>query len=710
MTTTRLRREDLKPEAAAAAVYLTEDLVTGSLGEDADEHVLRDILGADVDQELINFAAGAGGNSRLLAELVLGLEEEGLIREDNGTVQLIARRVPYRILTFVMERLGDLSTNCQQFLKVAAAFGSYFMLEDVSRMLDRSSAALLSALDEAMASGFVVSAEHRFAFQSDFLLRGIIESIPAPARDAVRREAMSLSGRRAPAYDQTPYVTERPMEPYGALNEGAGGSCSPAHSLIINGDAAAGVRVAERVLATPGVSPSARRDAEASLMLGHFLLGKCEAEKISATILRERGTASGDIATSMALTTQSNLLWRAGELSEALKLGRTAVRHSEDADPVWRLHFQHALAGKLANLREFDKAESLIIDVEAGLRGLPTPVWTAAPAVTRSRLFLQAGRIGEARREAELATAAVRGEAVPMLRPLAYSVLSTASFYMGNLPEASDYLARAQNDLASYAVLYSVQYAWIEILITVKRDGPRAAARLLSEKYSHLPTQRSLYIEVPSAAAFLVVLARDVGDSDLARSVLETVDGLAAANPGIPVVGLTAVHANALANSAPAALALIIVQSPDPISVALATEQLAKLYSGKSLGAGRQLASPHTHDPAFHSHDPAFHHSHDADSGHPHEAASGHPHEPDGDHDGCWSKLSDMERRISYLVSVGMTNRQIGRQVHLSAHTINYHLRKLYKKLSINTRVELAHGAATYLRRAAVYSMDDEED
>ena len=237
---------------------------------------------------------------------------------------------------------------------------------------------------------------------------------------------------------------------------------------------------------------------------------------------------------------------------------------------------------------------------------------------------------------------------------------------------------QAHRDVTDHVVLESAQYAWTEILIAVKKEGPRAAARLLSDKYGDLPTRRSLYIEMPSAAAFLAVLARDVGDRDLERSVLETVDGLARDNPGMPVVGLTAMHANALANSAPAALALIIVQSPDPISVALATEELARLYSNKGPVPGRPTPSIHTHEVSL-------------------------------NHAACWSSLSDMEQRIAYLVSVGLTNRQIGRQVHLSAHTVNYHLRKIYRKLGISTRVELAHGAATYSNRAAVYSMEDEQ-
>ncbi|MFB9545744.1 helix-turn-helix transcriptional regulator [Micromonospora sagamiensis] len=657
------------------AVCVTTGLRPGQRDEDADGRALRDILGADVDHELVDFAAGAGGNPRLLAELALGLVEEGLASEEGGTVHLIARRTPRRVLEFVMNQLGGLSANCQQFLKVAAALGRSFMLEDVSRMLDRSSATLLTPLDEAIASGFVVVAEHQLAFQGDFVFQGVVESIPAPAHDALRREAMRLTEGRI---REQLRVTERPTDPYGVARQEPGGSCSRAHSLIMDGDAAAGVRVAERVLASPDASVSARRDAEASIILGNFLLGREEAGRVSERILRERGVEPGDVPAVMALTVRSNVLWRAGKLAEGLSLGRTAVRNSENVDPVWRLHFQLALAGKLANLREFDEAEPLIDDAEAGLRGLPAPVWTAAPAAMRSRLLLQAGRIGEARREAGLATAAAGRDAVPLLRPLAYSVLSTASFYLGDLSAAIDHLHRAQSEMASQVVLDSAQYAWTETLITVKKEGPRAAARLLSHRYSHLPTQRSLYLEDPSAAAFLVRLARDVGDSDLERSVLETVEGLAGDNPGMSVIGLTAMHAKALANSAPAALALIIVQSPDPISVALATEELAKLYAAKAPVGGRQTASTY---------------SEEVD---PQTAA-------------CWSVLSDMERRIAYLVSVGLTNRQIAKQVHLSAHTVNYHLRKVYRKLGINTRVELAHGAASYSSRAAIYSMGDEE-
>ncbi|WP_225801850.1 LuxR C-terminal-related transcriptional regulator [Streptomyces sp. NK15101] len=658
----------------------TEGRPPGSLDEDARRQVLLDILGVDVDRELIDFAAGVNGDPHLLAELALGLAEEGLVEERDGVARLTVRRIPRRVLAAVSRELGELSAACQQFLKVAAVLGRSFELEDVSRMLDRSSASLLAPLDEALLSGFVVETECRLAFQSDFLFRGVFESIPASARGALRREATGIPGPRIPGSEESFRAAERPTEARYEVEEGGGGGFSRAHGLIMGGDAAAGIHVAESILENPAISQAAQHDAEASVILGSFLLGQEKAVKLSEQILRERGTRSGDVAALMALATLSNVCWRAGELSEGLSLGRTAVRYGGDVDPVWRLHFQLALAGKLANLREFKEAELLIDEADAGLRGRFAPVWTAAPATMRARISLQSGRLGEALRQAEAATAASGREAVPMLRPLASSVLGTIALYLGDLPGAIGHVRQMHADLANgQAVLESAQYAWTEVLVTAKQDGPRAAAELLSERYGHLPTRRSLYIEDPSAAAFLIRLARDVGDEDLKHGVLDTVDGLMADNPDVSIVGLTAMHAHALADGDPAALAHIIVESPDPVSVAMATEELAKMYAAEAPARWRQSISPSSAD------------------GVSLQNAS------------CWARLSEMERRISYLVSVGLTNRQIARRVHLSAHTVNYHLRKIYRKMGINTRVELARQAATYSSGAAVYSMESEE-
>jgi DNA-binding CsgD family transcriptional regulator len=70
--------------------------------------------------------------------------------------------------------------------------------------------------------------------------------------------------------------------------------------------------------------------------------------------------------------------------------------------------------------------------------------------------------------------------------------------------------------------------------------------------------------------------------------------------------------------------------------------------------------------------------------------------DPRGPADG-WEGFSDTERTIARLVSQAFTNRQIATRVHLSPHTVNYHLRQIYRKLKINSRVQLAHLAQARL-------------
>lgn len=55
-----------------------------------------------------------------------------------------------------------------------------------------------------------------------------------------------------------------------------------------------------------------------------------------------------------------------------------------------------------------------------------------------------------------------------------------------------------------------------------------------------------------------------------------------------------------------------------------------------------------------------------------------------------WRTLTDPERDIARLVGAGLTNRQVAKQLFLSPHTVNYHLRVIFRKLDIRSRVELA--------------------
>ncbi|MFD6950855.1 hypothetical protein A6A08_19130 [Nocardiopsis sp. TSRI0078] len=51
--------------------------------------------------------------------------------------------------------------------------------------------------------------------------------------------------------------------------------------------------------------------------------------------------------------------------------------------------------------------------------------------------------------------------------------------------------------------------------------------------------------------------------------------------------------------------------------------------------------------------------------------------------------LTASEARVARLAVEGRTNREIGRQLRISHHTVDTHLRHTYQKLSVSSRVEL---------------------
>jgi DNA-binding CsgD family transcriptional regulator len=64
-----------------------------------------------------------------------------------------------------------------------------------------------------------------------------------------------------------------------------------------------------------------------------------------------------------------------------------------------------------------------------------------------------------------------------------------------------------------------------------------------------------------------------------------------------------------------------------------------------------------------------------------------------------WSSLSDTERTVADLVAEGLTNREAAGRLFLSPHTVDFHLRHIYGKLDVRSRVELTR---VVLEREAV--------
>jgi DNA-binding CsgD family transcriptional regulator len=55
-----------------------------------------------------------------------------------------------------------------------------------------------------------------------------------------------------------------------------------------------------------------------------------------------------------------------------------------------------------------------------------------------------------------------------------------------------------------------------------------------------------------------------------------------------------------------------------------------------------------------------------------------------------WDSLTPSEQRVAALAAEGLTSRQIGDRLYISTFTVGSHLRHIYQKLGINSRLQLA--------------------
>jgi DNA-binding CsgD family transcriptional regulator len=58
-----------------------------------------------------------------------------------------------------------------------------------------------------------------------------------------------------------------------------------------------------------------------------------------------------------------------------------------------------------------------------------------------------------------------------------------------------------------------------------------------------------------------------------------------------------------------------------------------------------------------------------------------------------WQSLTDAESEVAGCVSHGMTNREVAESLAMSRYTVDSHLRSIYRKLDVNSRVELTRMA-----------------
>ena len=445
------------------------------------------------------------------------------------------------------------------------------------------------------------------------------------------------------------------------------------------------------VLAGPDVPGPVRDEAIVARLQALSALGEHQRAQATAQNVLAHPGEHGEPVQAGALTVLATICWANGQLSQGLQLFREAARRAGGISPDAR-HFQPLLmlAARLIDLRQLDEAAAMIRGPTGAGGYLPEPI----PGVLRARAELAQGRTEQARVAADAALGIADSLQARPQRALARSVLSVIAFRAGDLRAAAQQL-RGRPDVSHVTDSYAgTETLLAQALVVEAAAGPKQAVALLGDLYAGLGAHRRALIGDPAAAAWLARTALAADRPDLAASVAQVAEEIARHNPTFPVVAVAAAHCAGLVSQDPARLAHAAASHPDPWARASAAEDLGHWLAGTPDRAGAvvQLDSAlagYGQTGAVRDVARVRRRLRQLGIRRRSRAAGRRPV-------AGWSGLTPAEQATSNLVAQGLSNQQVAEQMYVSAHTVAYHLRNVFRKLGISSRVELARVVAEH--------------
>lgn len=174
-------------ERAGAAVIRLPAMTSDAMAD-----IVEDVVCARADESLLTLAAKSHGNPFLLTELLGGLREEGRLKVTDGQAVASGGRLPRRLRANMQQRLDGLSEEAGDVMRVAAVLPNRFSAALLAEMLDRSPAALLSAVGESVRADLLAEDGDRLRFRHDLLREATRQTLPRSLRRAMERQSASV--------------------------------------------------------------------------------------------------------------------------------------------------------------------------------------------------------------------------------------------------------------------------------------------------------------------------------------------------------------------------------------------------------------------------------------------------------------------------------------------------------------------------------------
>ncbi|WP_345617662.1 helix-turn-helix transcriptional regulator [Streptomyces ziwulingensis] len=341
----------------------------------------------------------------------------------------------------------------------------------------------------------------------------------------------------------------------------------------------------------------------------------------------------------------------------------------------------------LTRVRGLRPAERLLVGEEPLGREPHSPEAHAALLLCEAEIHLAGGKLTAAMAAAEAGLRLARQAGNRGLPPRGHVVMALGAVRSQDLTNGLQYANRLRDAaLLGQENLIPGQCVWAAAQALEARDGMESVAHLLKGILHDEVLTRELLLSQPAAAPWLVRAGQRLGDAELAESTVRTMRRLAGGNRSFRSVQAAAEHAAGLYARDADVLEAAAERHLDPWARASALEDASRVRSARAperdravdllrraagayLGAGasRDLARVQSRLRELDDH-----------GGRP---ARGRTRV---------SRLTDTEFAVAELVSQGLTNGRVGSRLYISPHTVAFHLKKIFRKLDVTSRVELA--------------------
>jgi DNA-binding CsgD family transcriptional regulator/tetratricopeptide (TPR) repeat protein len=383
---------------------------------------------------------------------------------------------------------------------------------------------------------------------------------------------------------------------------------------------------------------------------------------------------------------------RSVELTEAA--GRAAARGE---DPTRERLCQEMRSEALMVAERFDEAMRVtsegIADAERHRQA-----WALHLLETwRGRQLFQLGRLDDA-------APVLEGQLGPededrlagLLDAAGIVALGRVALHRGDDDERRRATALARTMVGQGPPGYRRHASWLLALDAMSGGDAAAAHRWLcalgdEERKSLLP----LFPADITDETHMVRIAVAAGDVELAAATANAAERRAEANPTLAAIVGTAAHARGLLDSGTQHLERAVEQfgrTSRPLALASALEDLG----ARRIAAGAEEEGIADFDRALSTYVGAGA-AWDARRVRARLRARGIRrrvvHASDRPDTG-WAAMTDSELAVARLVARGLTNREVGERLFVSPHTVNSHLRQIFAKLQVNSRVALTRLAS----------------